>query len=175
VTAKTAQREIAAPFSRDGVRVPSTRYGSQAETWEDKALTTETSTAESGTAPAPLRAVVADDETLMREGLASLLDRSGFTVVGQVGNAVELLALVRKTNPDVVVVDIRMPPTHTTEGLEAARVIREELPDTGILLLCLPTSTSSTRWSCWPAAAGSGICSRPASPTSPILSTPSSG
>ena len=52
-----------------------------------------------GTAPAPLRAVVADDETLLREGLASLLDRSGFTVVGQVGNAVELLALVRKTQP----------------------------------------------------------------------------
>jgi CheY-like chemotaxis protein len=174
VTAKTAQREIAAPFSRDGVRVPSTRYGSQAETWEDKALTTETSTAESGTAPAPLRAVVADDETLMREGLASLLDRSGFTVVGQVGNAVELLALVRKTNPDVVVVDIRMPPTHTTEGLEAARVIREELPDTGILLLSAHVDVEHA-WSCWPAAAGSGICSRPASPTSPILSTPSSG
>ena len=102
---------------------------------EGEALTTETSTAESGTEPAPLRAVVADDETLLREGLASLLDRSGFTVVGQVGNAVELLALVRKTSPDVVVVDIRMPPTHTTEGLEAARVIRQELPDTGILVL----------------------------------------
>jgi DNA-binding NarL/FixJ family response regulator len=102
---------------------------------EDQALTTETSTAEAGTAPAPLRAVVADDETLLREGLVSLLDRSGFTVVGQVGNAVELLPLVRKTKPDVVVVDIRMPPTHTTEGLEAARVIREELPDTGILVL----------------------------------------
>ena len=104
-------------------------------TRKDRALTTDTSTAESGTAPAPLRAVVADDETLLREGLASLLDRSGFAVVGQVGNAVELLALVRKTNPDVVVVDIRMPPTHTTEGLEAARVIRQELPDTGILVL----------------------------------------
>ena len=102
---------------------------------EDKALTTETSTASSGTEPAPLRAVVADDETLLREGLASLLDRSGFSVVGQVGNAVELLALVRDTSPDVVVVDIRMPPTHTTEGLEAARVIRQELPDTGILVL----------------------------------------
>jgi DNA-binding NarL/FixJ family response regulator len=101
---------------------------------EDQALTTETSTAEAGT-PAPLRAVVADDETLLREGLVSLLDRSGFTVVGQVGTAVELLALVRKTTPDVVVVDIRMPPTHTTEGLDAARVIREELPDTGILVL----------------------------------------
>jgi DNA-binding NarL/FixJ family response regulator len=96
-------------------------------------LSTDTSTPETGAAP--LRAVLADDETLLREGLASLLERSGFTVVGQVGNAVELLPLVRTTTPDVVVVDIRMPPTHTTEGLEAARVIREELPETGILVL----------------------------------------
>ena len=102
---------------------------------EDEALTTETSTAEASTAPTPLRAVLADDETLLREGLASLLERSGFTVVGQVGNAVELLPLVRKSAPDVVVVDIRMPPTHTTEGLDAARAIRQELPDTGILVL----------------------------------------
>ena len=98
-------------------------------------MTTETSAAESGTAPPPLRAVIADDETLMREGVASLLNHSGFTVVGQVGNAVELLPLVREAKPDVVVVDIRMPPTHTTEGLEAARVIHQEMPDTGILVL----------------------------------------
>jgi DNA-binding NarL/FixJ family response regulator len=103
--------------------------------WKDHLLTTDTSAAEAGSAPEPLRAVLADDETLLREGLASLLERSGFTVVGQVGNAVELLPLVRNTSPDIVVVDIRMPPTHTTEGLEAARVIREELPDTGILVL----------------------------------------
>jgi DNA-binding NarL/FixJ family response regulator len=96
-------------------------------------LTTDTSTA--GAVAVPLRAVLADDETLLREGLASLLERSGITVVGQVGNAVELLPLVRQTTPDVVIVDIRMPPTHTTEGLEAARVIHEELPDTGILVL----------------------------------------
>ena len=83
----------------------------------------------------PLRAVVADDEALLREGLASLLERSGFTVVGQVGNAVELLPLVRDQQPDVVLVDIRMPPTHTTEGLDAARVIRQELPDIGIMVL----------------------------------------
>lgn len=81
------------------------------------------------------RAVVADDEALLPEGLASLLERSGFTVVGQVGNAVELLPLVRDQVPDVVVVDIRMPPTHTTEGLDAARVIRQELPDIGIMVL----------------------------------------
>lgn len=132
------QREVPRDFSHevdadqglypDDVDSPTSILGGQV-------VTTETSTAGSGTAPVPLRAVVAEDEILMREGLASLLDRSGFAVVGQVGNAVELLALVRQTNPDVVVVDIRMPPTHTTEGLEAARVIRQELPDTGILVL----------------------------------------
>ncbi|WP_232000632.1 response regulator [Mycobacterium kyorinense] len=78
---------------------------------------------------------MADDETLLREGLTSLLDRSGFTVVGQAGDAAELLAQARSHAPDVVVVDIRMPPTHTTEGLDAARTIREELPDTGIMVL----------------------------------------
>jgi DNA-binding NarL/FixJ family response regulator len=111
------------------------QYASQRQSREVEALTTETSTAESGEAPVRLRAVLADDEALLREGLASLLDRSGFTVVGQVGNAVELLALVRESKPDVVVVDIRMPPTHTTEGLDAAKIIHEELPDTGILVL----------------------------------------
>jgi DNA-binding NarL/FixJ family response regulator len=88
-----------------------------------------------GVRPAQLRAVLADDEALLREGLASLLERSGFAVVGQVGNAVELLPLVRDQVPDVVIVDIRMPPTHTTEGLDAARTIREELPDIGIMVL----------------------------------------
>src|ERR1700742_4883159 len=82
-----------------------------------------------------LQVVVADDDVLLREGLASLLDRSGFAVVGQAADATELLALVRDRKPQLVVVDIRMPPTHTTEGLDAARVIREELPDTGILVL----------------------------------------
>ncbi|MBO0679238.1 response regulator transcription factor [Mycolicibacterium sp. S2-37] len=82
-----------------------------------------------------LRAVVADDDVLLREGVASLLDRSGFEVVGQAGDATELLALVRESKPDLVVVDIRMPPEHNTEGLDAARVIRTELPDIGILVL----------------------------------------
>jgi serine/threonine-protein kinase PknK len=81
------------------------------------------------------RVVLAEDDVLLREGLASLLDRSGFQVVGQAGDGVGLLALVRDKVPDLVVVDIRMPPTHTVEGLEAARVIREELPGTGILVL----------------------------------------
>jgi DNA-binding NarL/FixJ family response regulator len=79
--------------------------------------------------------VIADDDVLLREGLASLLERSGFQVVGQAGDAPGLLALVREREPDLVIVDIRMPPGHATEGLEAARVIREERPETGILLL----------------------------------------
>jgi serine/threonine-protein kinase PknK len=81
------------------------------------------------------RVIVADDDMLLREGLASLLDRSGFEVVGQAGDAEELMALVRELVPDLVLVDIRMPPTHGVEGLEAARAIREELPQIGILVL----------------------------------------
>jgi DNA-binding NarL/FixJ family response regulator len=79
--------------------------------------------------------VIADDDVLLREGLASLLERSGFEVVGQAGDGTELVALVRQHDPQLVVVDIRMPPTHTTEGLEAARQIREEFEKTGILVL----------------------------------------
>jgi serine/threonine-protein kinase PknK len=81
------------------------------------------------------RVVLAEDDVLLREGLASLLERSGFEIVGQAGDAPQLLALVRETSPDLVVTDIRMPPTHTTEGLDAARSIREELPDVAILVL----------------------------------------
>jgi DNA-binding NarL/FixJ family response regulator len=81
------------------------------------------------------RVVIADDDVLLREGLASLLDRAGFDVVGQAGGAAELLDLVREQKPDLAVVDIRMPPTHTTEGLDAARAIREEAPETAILVL----------------------------------------
>jgi DNA-binding NarL/FixJ family response regulator len=81
------------------------------------------------------RVVIADDDVLLREGLASLLDRTGFDVVGQGGDAEELLALVRQHKPDLAIVDIRMPPTHTTEGLAAARTIRDESPETAILVL----------------------------------------
>ena len=83
----------------------------------------------------PTRVVVADDDILLREGLASLLERSGFEVVGQGGDGSELLELVRAHEPDLVIVDIRMPPSYETEGLDAARVIRAELPRTGILVL----------------------------------------
>jgi DNA-binding NarL/FixJ family response regulator len=83
----------------------------------------------------PLRVVIAEDDVLLREGLASLLERSDFQVVGQAGDAARLLELVRETTPELVIVDIRMPPTQTNEGLEAAREIRREQPDTGILVL----------------------------------------
>ncbi len=87
---------------------------------------------EDGHAP---RVVLADDDVLLREGLASLLDRSGFDVVGQAGNGVELLAQVRSARPELAIIDIRMPPGHATEGLQAARVIRAELPGTAIIVL----------------------------------------
>ena len=88
---------------------------------------------------APARIALADDDVLLREGLASLLERSGFEVVGQAGDAPELLALVRERRPELVIVDIRMPPDHSIEGLEAAEVIRDEFPDVGILLLSAHT------------------------------------
>jgi DNA-binding NarL/FixJ family response regulator len=84
---------------------------------------------------APVRVVLADDDVLLREGLASLLERSGYEVVGQAGAARELLELVREHEPELAIVDIRMPPEHTTEGLDAAGVIREESPETAILIL----------------------------------------
>jgi serine/threonine-protein kinase PknK len=79
--------------------------------------------------------VLADDDVLLREGLASLLERSGFEVVGQSGDGSRFIELVRERTPDIVIVDIRMPPTYTTEGLDAANWICEELPETAIVLL----------------------------------------
>ncbi len=84
--------------------------------------------------PAP-RVVLADDDVLLREGLSSLLERSGFEVVGQAGNSPELLALARSAKPELAIIDIRMPPGQATEGLQAARVIRNELPGTAIIVL----------------------------------------
>ncbi|AQA03317.1 DNA-binding response regulator [Mycobacterium sp. MS1601] len=81
------------------------------------------------------RVVIADDDVLLREGLASLLERSGFDVVARAGDSDSLLSAVRDHKPDLVVTDIRMPPTHTSEGLDAAQVIRAELPATAILVL----------------------------------------
>jgi DNA-binding NarL/FixJ family response regulator len=86
------------------------------------------------TQPGP-RVVLADDDVLLREGLASLLERSGFEVTGQVGDGAGLVRLVDEDPPDLVVVDIRMPPGHATEGLEAAREIRRSHPAVGVLVL----------------------------------------
>jgi DNA-binding NarL/FixJ family response regulator len=82
-----------------------------------------------------VRVALADDDILLREGLASLLERSGFDVVAQAGDGDELLAMVRADEPELVIVDIRMPPSFSTEGLDAARLIREEFPGAGIVVL----------------------------------------
>ena len=82
-----------------------------------------------------MRVVLAEDSVLLREGIARLLEDSGFEVVGQAGTAEELLLKVRSYGPEVAIIDIRMPPTHTDEGLRAAREIREKHPETGVLVL----------------------------------------
>jgi DNA-binding NarL/FixJ family response regulator len=79
--------------------------------------------------------VIADDDLLLREGIASLLKQAGYDVAGQAGDATELLDLVRELRPDLCIVDIRMPPDHGTEGLRAAQAIRDELPEIAILVL----------------------------------------
>src|SRR3954447_9726728 len=83
----------------------------------------------------PLKVVIADDSVLLREGLCRLLEDSGFDVAGQAGDAEDLLRKVGAHKPDVAVVDVRMPPTHTDEGLRAAHRIRAEHPGTGVLVL----------------------------------------
>jgi DNA-binding NarL/FixJ family response regulator len=82
-----------------------------------------------------MRVVIAEDSVLLREGVARILADSGFEVVGQAGTAEELMLKVRSYSPDVAIVDIRMPPTHTDEGLQAAHEIREKHPGVGVLVL----------------------------------------
>jgi DNA-binding NarL/FixJ family response regulator len=84
---------------------------------------------------APIRVVLAEDSVLLREGVASLLADAGFEIVGQAGTAEQLLLKVRSCKPDVAIIDIRMPPTHTDEGLRAAQEIREQHPGVGVLVL----------------------------------------
>ncbi|MDQ3601827.1 MAG: response regulator transcription factor [Actinomycetota bacterium] len=79
--------------------------------------------------------IVADDAALVRQGVARLLEDAGFEVVAQLADAVELLSSVGTHKPDVVIVDVRMPPTHTTEGLQAALQIKDRHPDVGVLVL----------------------------------------
>jgi DNA-binding NarL/FixJ family response regulator len=83
----------------------------------------------------PLRVVVAEDSFLLRAGVVRVLEDTGFVVVGEASDAEELLSQVRKHRPDVVVTDIRMPPTQTEEGVRAAAIIRSELPQTGVVVL----------------------------------------
>ena len=83
----------------------------------------------------PRRVVVADDDQLVREGIVSLLGRAGYDVVGEAGDPAQLTATIRDATPDLAVIDIRMPPSHTWEGLDAARAIRGDFPQVGILLL----------------------------------------
>ena len=90
-----------------------------------------------------MRVILAEDSVILREGLARLLEDAGVCVVGQTDNADQLLALVRSLRPDVALVDIRMPPTHTDEGLRAAREIRESHPAVGVLLLSQYVETGS--------------------------------
>jgi DNA-binding NarL/FixJ family response regulator len=82
-----------------------------------------------------VKLVVADDSVLLREGLVRLLEESGFEVVGQAGDAEDLIRKVKAHKPDAAIVDVRMPPTHTDEGIRAAREIRTELPGVGVLVL----------------------------------------
>jgi DNA-binding NarL/FixJ family response regulator len=82
-----------------------------------------------------MRVVIADDSVLLREGLVRLLAEDGFDVVGQAGDAEDLLRKVGAHRPDVAIVDVRMPPTHTDEGLRAAAEIRERYPGTSVLVL----------------------------------------
>ncbi len=82
-----------------------------------------------------MRVVIADDAVILREGLARLLEEAGFTIVGLASDAQELFDILQKSRADVAIVDIRMPPTHTDEGLRAAREIRSRWPETGILVL----------------------------------------
>src|SRR5918999_5705940 len=82
-----------------------------------------------------MRVVIADDSILFREGVAQLLESAGFEVVGQSGTAEDLMLKVTSYKPDVAIVDLRMPPTHTDEGMRAARQIRARYPEVGVLVL----------------------------------------
>ncbi len=81
------------------------------------------------------RVVLAEDDALLRAGLASLLEQAGFDIAGEAGDATELLEIAHRTRPDLAMIDIRMPPGFMTEGLEAARTLRSELPEVAILIL----------------------------------------
>ena len=126
--------EVATELERSASRTEMRRGLAAAAALRDRAVEI-TLDSEHRAQRALVRVALADDEVLLREGLAGLLERAGLEVVGQSGNAPELIELVREHRPELVVVDIRMPPTNSTEGLEAARLIREEFPQTAIMIL----------------------------------------
>ncbi|MGB9183832.1 MAG: response regulator transcription factor [Solirubrobacteraceae bacterium] len=116
-----------------------------AAAWAAASATTDAIQSELAAVPAPFRAgagaarrhrvMIAEDDVLLREGLSSLLGQAGLDVVGVAANGSELVDMVREQPPDLAIVDIRMPPTHSTEGLDAAQQIRMEFPDVGIVVL----------------------------------------
>ena len=118
---------------------------------------------------------MADDAMLLRTGLARLLTESGITVVAECADADDLLREVALHGPDVAVVDIRMPPTHTDEGLVAARRIRDQHRGTAVLLLSQYLEPRYAQRLLADQPGGSGTCSRSGSPTSPSSSTPCAG
>jgi DNA-binding NarL/FixJ family response regulator len=89
-----------------------------------------------------MRVIVADDSMLLREGVVRVITDAGFEVVAQAGNGEELIRKARQHRPDIAIIDIRMPPTHTDEGLRAALMIRDELPDTSVLVLSAHIETN---------------------------------
>ena len=124
-----------------------------------------------------MRVVIAEDSVLLREGIARLLDDSGFDVCGQAGDAEDLLRKVDAHKPDVAVIDVRMPPTHTDEGLRAAQRIRAGHPDTAVLVLSQYAEEAyalELLWSdcCRSRPRAPAICSRTASPMSRPSPTP---
>ena len=108
--------------------------GSSSARWRDD-LARDDATESSAYSSMSLRVVVADDSLLLREGVVRLLEASGCEVVAEAGDAEALMEAVRAQRPDVAVVDIRMPPTHSDEGVRAAQEIRSEFPGTGVLVL----------------------------------------
>lgn len=122
-----------------------------------------------------MRVVIGEDQVLMREGLRLVLERAGFAIVGDAGDAPELVQRVRELEPDLVVTDIRMPPDHADDGLRAALELRVERPQLPVIVLS-STSTVATRPSCSrPARAASATCSSSGSPTSTRSSATSTG
>ena len=122
-----------------------------------------------------MRIVLADDAVLFREALAGALAGAGLDIVGQAGDAAGLLELVDAVVPDVAIVDVRMPPTRTTEGLEAAVRIREAHPSVGLLILSQDVETRHVIRLLRDTPRGSATCSRTGSATWPSSSMPSRG